>query len=1372
MSLARTPPQETPAFTVSRWATRKLTPPGDFAESETRSLEAWRGLDAYVLLGDPGSGKSTTFDKEAGAAGTSTLKAQDIVDGVIDRIPPDSTVFIDGLDQVRAGKHGDETALGAIRAWLHRHGRPRFRLSCREIDWYGDEDVRALQMVAPTGEVAALHLDPLTAEDVQAIASARQSEVGEPDAFLRTARTLGLEPLFGNPLLLDLTIRGWNGIEQNHAQSRRDIYASACEQMVKEVNQTHARRKPLPIGGRQAVLHEAGLVCALLLLSQREHASWRTTCSHNAVDIDNMPSTLGLIAEQVDHALTSKLFTSIGGCISARHRTLAEFLAARSIAELIENKGIPLGRILALMLGEDGHPVEPLRGLLAWLAVHHHKGRPTIIRIDPLGLVVNGDVQSLPRNDRDQLLDSLREAVSRNPWLGRDLNIAQPMALLLLPDMYASVCAHLDRPERDPEHQVFVNMLMDGLAQSQVVPMPAIVSRLAHWTMDTTARISNRVAAYRAWKRHVSDDIRWPQQSAWLEQLQSLKNLGEADGVMGAILVDTYPTNIGPSEIFHYLRPLRKGAITTYSFFWSHQLLENSSNQDVALLADTWSQKSPSLTEDTFAYETWNFSGKLLARALNIWGEAISTNRLHQWLSIGLDKHGVSRLRRERKSEVASWLEYHPEQMKAVLRLAFESIRERGDGSRPWWQAEQRLHHAKYPDDWMRWMLAEAQATHDTPLAQYLFQKVARHVVEAPPNDGIPTLEEIENWVELNRHRWPEARQWLEAAWRSDLEDNWQQEQHRSNRQHLAQESVEQTKRKDAYQPYLEGFPNGSVPLGVLVDVALAHEGGYGDIRGETPIERVRNLLLSDEETARAAIRAIASALNQDTLPSADDILKLDAKKQYYPLAHAVLLAARQVSEREPQAPLQWPQVLAETLAAFHLTTDTGSTPAWYEQLAQQRADWVAPILVRYAAAKLKGKPASNIAGLHPLSDGNGQPELARLALPEILARFPVRASTESRRLLNQSLLPALRHLEPATVMDIIRTHLDKAALAPMQRLAWLVTALPYDLNALDMLAKFVGKNERRAVELGEALYEQNTVLYAGERLSVSALTRLLEVLGPVTPRQSREAHLNAHLPRHREDTVRKLLQRLAAIATQEAQQAFPALMHHPGMGSWKEEIEYYRVAQAVVLRESQYEVPSPQAVAMTLSGKAPANPADLLVLVANHLMDIQAHLRGDDTFQLRQFWRSSTSDDRKPLIENECRDVLTHLLQPLLLSVDIDVVTERRKAQDKRADVEVSRLHGGTKLYLPIEIKKEDNEHLWTAWRTQLDKLYTIHPDAQGYGLYLVLWFGVSPKPPPNRDCPTPQSAKDLEALIRDRIPTEDRHRLAVLVLDLSWPA
>ena len=96
-----------------------------------------------------------------------------------------------------------------------------------------------------------------------------------------------------------------------------------------------------------------------------------------------------------------------------------------------------------------------------------------------------------------------------------------------------------------------------------------------------------------------------------------------------------------------------------------------------------------------------------------------------------------------------------------------------------------------------------------------------------------------------------------------------------------------------------------------------------------------------------------------------------------------------------------------------------------------------------------------------------------------------------------------------------------------------------------------------------------------------------------------------------------------------------------------------------------------------------------------------------------------------------------------------------------------------GTLRMLPIEAKHHYNADLWTAWRDQLDKLYTRDAGAGGLGVYLVYWSGEAT----SRILPTlpagvnvrPISALELKIALEDQIPPEDRNRLRVVVVDIS---
>ena len=139
-------------------------------DEEPRPVEAFRDAPAYVLLGDPGAGKTTAFETECAALGEQAcpITARDFL-AFDPQYHPEwrgKTLFIDGLDEVRAGSSDARTPFDAIRGRLDTLGRPRFRLSCREADWLGANDRNHLEAVSPDGKVTVLRLNPLTDSDI------------------------------------------------------------------------------------------------------------------------------------------------------------------------------------------------------------------------------------------------------------------------------------------------------------------------------------------------------------------------------------------------------------------------------------------------------------------------------------------------------------------------------------------------------------------------------------------------------------------------------------------------------------------------------------------------------------------------------------------------------------------------------------------------------------------------------------------------------------------------------------------------------------------------------------------------------------------------------------------------------------------------------------------------------------------------------------------------------------------------------------------------------------------------------------------------------------------------------------------------------
>lgn len=1329
----------------------------------TKALAEWREAGAYVLLGDPGSGKSEAMRQEARVTGGAFITARDFIALGVSDGDAGRTLFIDGLDEMRAGSSPGRAALDEVRSRLKSAAIQRFRISCREHDWRSQADIDALSKVAPNGIVHELHLEPLSPDEQLQILTARPDEVPDAAAFLQQAERLGVGNLFGNPLLLDLTVRALSGA--GRPKSRCGIYDLACQSLAVERSDAHREANPPAPGSTERLLDDAGMLCAVLLLTGRTSFSRAPEAEPSVVLWHDLTAALQLHDPRA--ALASKVFAAAAdGTFEPRHRSIAEYLAAKAIAKRVQG-GLPLGRVLALMQGGDGGIVEPLRGLLGWLAVHDLSHRRQLIRLDPLAAVLNGDVAAFSTEDKRILLDALGEEARRNQWFRQRHWVSYPFAPLAAADMLDALSSVLSNHSTAPAHQALVDCVLDALIHGE--PLPSLTPLLESWVQDPSVFLINRIAALGVLSRYGTLD-----KSAgrgWLDRLHA-GQLEDSDcRLAGLLLSELYPSYVGPEDVLRYWP--KAGAVRGNSMlppFWYHGLTKQSRPQDYAVLADAWPKMKPQarLSHDG---ELSRLRTAILAGALEHQGDLVDDARLCEWLRIPMDGYGFSKLDHGPDGErVRKWLAARPGRMKAILSREWAlTTLDSKTGRRPWWKCSEMLHRAQKPADWLHWLLDQVGKTLDEDLAQYCFSQVANAVMDPPPGYDVPTMEEVEAWVETHRQRWGAADQWLQDAWSSSLDDNWKRDQFLDQRKNLALGDITRQKRRRAMEPYLQAITSGTAPVGLLNDIAGAYEHGYINIKGETPEERVQELLVCDAEFAKRAIDGMAHILSRADLPSAEDVLALHAKGQHHLVRAPALMAARQVHARSPEAVDHWPAALLSTLVTFWLTSGGGEAPAWYERAVKTRPTVVAPLLVHQASRALRQKGSAFYVSLWVLAHQDGHATLARLVLPPLLGGFPLRAGERARRELNASLLGALHLVDDPTASAIVRLKLAQPSMDTTQRACWLVANLPYADDAAQNMARWVGANRRRVEAVGVALHEQGSLGRALKRVHPAAISTLVELLGPITrPDWVTGAHWVG--PSHeRTDTVRGLVGLLAEDPRHEAAAELARLLALPDLRAWHLLLQYSLVSQRAAAREVSFAHATPGEAALMLANRSPANQADLAALTLDHLLEVEQQVRGSDTYALRHFWEPSSAGSRLPKSENDCRDLLLERLRLRLEPLGIAVVPERRAAAEKRADLRVEFLGAGRTLAAPIEIKKEDHPKLWSAWRDQLQALYTIDPAASGYGVYLVLWFGHKPRASPEGD--VPDSAKSLQQLLTQRLDTKDRARLSVLVMDLSLP-
>src|SRR5690349_3286543 len=110
------------------------------ASAPFASFAAERNL---ILLGEPGSGKTTLFKASVHGLSGVYLTVRSFLNRPVDSLRGFTCLFIDALDEKRAGR-GDSNTVDLLVQKLIALQPDKVRLSCRVGDWLGETDLAAL----------------------------------------------------------------------------------------------------------------------------------------------------------------------------------------------------------------------------------------------------------------------------------------------------------------------------------------------------------------------------------------------------------------------------------------------------------------------------------------------------------------------------------------------------------------------------------------------------------------------------------------------------------------------------------------------------------------------------------------------------------------------------------------------------------------------------------------------------------------------------------------------------------------------------------------------------------------------------------------------------------------------------------------------------------------------------------------------------------------------------------------------------------------------------------------------------------------------------------------------------------------------------
>ena len=290
---------------------------------------------------------------------------------------------------------------------------------------------------------------------------------------------------------------------------------------------------------------------------------------------------------------------------------------------------------------------------------------------------------------------------------------------------------------------------------------------------------------------------------------------------------------------------------------------------------------------------------------------------------------------------------------------------------------------------------------------------------------------------------------------------------------------------------------------------------------------------------------------------------------------------------------------------------------------------------------------------------------------------------------------------------------------------------------------------------------------------NATILEKVIRLIGPYSAASpdTGEAHW-VTLSMQADSSIRSFIDRLAEDSSVAARNALESLVAEDRLANWRSMLLDRLSKQKSVRREATFVHPSLEDVAEVLANRRPAGVADLWALTTDLLGQLARDIRDGGTPDRREYWNVDPYNRAEtPKPENACRDALLSDLEKALARFEVEAAKEGSYADDKRSDIRVS-VPGHLGHNVPIEIKRSCHDDWWSAIKTQLIAKYTRDPGADGYGVYLVFWFGeaegCSPKPASGRK---PKSPDELLKALIDQLTPRERRKVSVCVIDVAKP-
>lgn len=569
-----------PSFDADGFLADPETEYGEFINPNIHPLEFFSHKKILILLGEPGSGKSTALREHYGQlvdcpnspraifvdlntiGSASELHATFNAGAIADwsRGDSEALLYIDSLDESLLNVRTTVPVLLSEFAKLPLR-RLQLRIACRTAElppgvpqslghlWEEDANI--------------LHLAPLRRRDV--ISAAKEFGVTDVESFMKEVVSKAVVPFALNPITLRFLAETYKSVGQ-FPLLRRDLFLSGLKALCRDP-QDDIRTPQLVSGARAdenlAICARLAAVCVFSNRVAISSESYTTAVAPTEIaggseHIGNREVEVTINA--INSALRTAVFGS-GGRWS--HRTYAEFLAAWYVS----THQVPPSTTLALIV----HPSDPGRNITpqlhetaAWLASLSREVFEYVLTRQP-EIILDSDTHALDEGQRSSSVSALlKRAQDDDPLFYLDWGMWRRYSRL----EHASLSDQLSPWIADRNRSSMARWVAIQIAHA--CALYGLNAELATIALDDGQPYRVRLIA--AITLMDSPDS---QNKARLRLLAIRDNLHDPDDELKAVALGAvWPDSLSPEELFSSLTPAHTDVMGLYDSFVRSKIVQ------------------------------------------------------------------------------------------------------------------------------------------------------------------------------------------------------------------------------------------------------------------------------------------------------------------------------------------------------------------------------------------------------------------------------------------------------------------------------------------------------------------------------------------------------------------------------------------------------------------------------------------------------------------------------------------------------------------------------------------------------------------------------------------------------------------------------